>query len=99
MGGGSVFLESLIKHEDVAPAPGPELSAPSVGAAGDFVFSVRTKKGICRHDRDISRYYLRRQAKALGIYWVGFGLPGSDHGHLGDCRRGPGDEYRRARQI
>jgi integrase len=47
---------------------------PGPGHENDFVFSVTTSKGICRDDRDINHYYLRRQAKRLGIYWTGFGF-------------------------
>jgi hypothetical protein len=38
------------------------------------VFGVKTTKGICRDDRDINNYFLRKQAKALGLYYVGFGF-------------------------
>ena len=44
------------------------------GHDNDFVFSVKTTRGICRDDRDINHYFLRKQAKTLGIYWVGFGF-------------------------
>ena len=39
-----------------------------------FVFSVKTKYGECRDDRDINRHFLRPAAKALGIYYRGFGF-------------------------
>jgi len=45
--------------------------------AGDperFVFSVMTKYGQSRDDRDINQHFLRPAAKALGIYWAGFGF-------------------------
>jgi len=47
---------------------------PGPGHEDDFVFSVKTSKGICRDDRDINHYYLRKQARRLGIYWTGFGF-------------------------
>ena len=47
---------------------------PGSGHEGDFVFSVKTSKGVCRDDRDINHYFLRKQAKALGLYYVGFGF-------------------------
>ena len=47
---------------------------PGPGHEDDFVFSVKTSKGDCRDDRDINHYFLRKQAKALGIYWTGFGF-------------------------
>ena len=53
---------------------------PGKGHEADFVFSVKThlgrwkESGVCRDDRDISRYFLRPAAKALGIYWTGFGF-------------------------
>lgn len=39
-----------------------------------FVFSVLTKFGESRDDRDINQHFLRPAAKALGIYWPGFGF-------------------------
>jgi len=47
---------------------------PGPGHDDDFVFSVKTVRGVCRDDRDINHYFLRKQAKALGIYWIGFGF-------------------------
>ncbi|HWF12029.1 MAG TPA: hypothetical protein VG297_26355 [Bryobacteraceae bacterium] len=44
---------------------------PGSGHEDDFVFNVKTSKGFCRDDRDINHYFLRKQAKALGIYWTG----------------------------
>ncbi len=44
-----------------------------------FVFQIRThgewgeKAFICRDDRDINQHFLRKAAKALGIYFEGFG--------------------------
>ena len=39
-----------------------------------FVFWVKTKRGACRDDRDINQHFLRPAAKALGIYYPGFGF-------------------------
>ena len=39
-----------------------------------FVFSVKTKYGECRDDRDINPHFLRPAAKVLGIYFPGFGF-------------------------
>jgi Phage integrase family len=39
-----------------------------------FVFSVMTKYGDSRDDRDINQHFLRPAAKKLGIYWLGFGF-------------------------
>jgi hypothetical protein len=38
------------------------------------VFCVQTacREGVTRDDRCIHRYFLKRAAKALGIYWPGF---------------------------
>ena len=47
---------------------------PGAGHDDDFVFSVRTVRGICRDDRDINQHFLRKAAIALGIYWKGFGF-------------------------
>ena len=38
-----------------------------------FIFSVKTARGR-RVDRDIHHYFLRKQAKGLGLYWKGFGF-------------------------
>jgi integrase len=38
-----------------------------------FVFSVMTKYGESRDDRDINQHFLRPAAKRLGIYFPGFG--------------------------
>ena len=38
------------------------------------MFSVKTKRGECRDDRDINQHFLRPAAKALGIYYHGFGF-------------------------
>jgi integrase len=48
-------------------APGPQ-------DPEQFVFSIKTKKGVCRDDRDIRRYFLTPIAKALGVYTPGFGF-------------------------
>ncbi len=40
----------------------------------DFVFSIKTRRGSCRDDRDINRHFLRKAAKKLGLYSVGFGF-------------------------
>ncbi|MBL8233139.1 MAG: tyrosine-type recombinase/integrase [Bryobacterales bacterium] len=47
--------------------PGPQ-------ASEEFVFGVRTRRGQTRQDRSINRYFLRKAAKQLGIYWKGFGF-------------------------
>jgi len=53
---------------------------PGCGHEDEFVFSVKThlgkwkEAGVCRDDRDISRYFLRPAAKKLGIYFPGFGF-------------------------
>lgn len=44
------------------------------GDAERFVFSVMTKFGESRDDRDINQHFLRPAAKRLGIYWPGFGF-------------------------
>lgn len=46
--------------------PGPE-------ASGNFVFEVRTRRGVTRDERSIRRYFVTKAAKRLGIYWRGFG--------------------------
>ena len=48
--------------------------APGPHDPEEFVFSVKTKKGITRDDRDIRRYFLTPVAKALGLYSSGFGF-------------------------
>jgi integrase len=47
---------------------------PGLGHESGFVFSVKTARGICRDDRDINHYFLRKTAKQLGLYWPGFGF-------------------------
>ncbi|HEX3875402.1 MAG TPA: site-specific integrase [Bryobacteraceae bacterium] len=53
---------------------------PGVGHEDEFVFSVATHQGhyrkarVCRDDRDINQHFLRPAAKALGVYWIGFGF-------------------------
>ena len=47
--------------------PGPQ-------AADDFVFSVKTSRGVCRDDRDILQHFLRPAAEKLGLYYPGFGF-------------------------
>ena len=53
---------------------------PGDGHGDEFVFSVQTHvgdwktPGISRDDRDINQHFLRPAAKALGLYYVGFGF-------------------------
>jgi hypothetical protein len=47
--------------------PGPQ-------SADDFVFSVKTSRGVCRDDRDILQHFLRPAAEELGLYYPGFGF-------------------------
>ena len=47
---------------------------PEAGHENDFVFSVKTTKGICRDDRDINHYFLLARLKRLGLYWKGLGF-------------------------
>ena len=47
--------------------PGPQ-------AADEFVFSVKTSRGVCRDDRDILQHFLRPAAEKLGLYYPGFGF-------------------------
>jgi integrase len=53
---------------------------PGSGHEDEFVFNVETHvgqwktPGVCRDDRDINQHFLRPAAKALGIYWNGFGF-------------------------
>lgn len=53
---------------------------PGAGHDTDYVFGVHTHVGrekkprICRDDRDINQHFLRPAAKALGVYYVGFGF-------------------------
>jgi integrase len=64
------------------PVPLPEVIAqelervpPGDRKPDEFVFGVRTAHGtICRDDRDINQHFLRPVAKALGIYYPGFGF-------------------------
>jgi integrase len=55
-----------------------ELRSRCKGDPERFVFSVTTngqhKKRECRDDRDINQHFLRPAAKALGIYYKGFGF-------------------------
>lgn len=53
---------------------------PGKKSDGEFVFNVQThvgrwgKPGVCRDDRDIRQHFLLPVARALGIYWPGFGF-------------------------
>jgi integrase len=47
---------------------------PGQHASEDFVFSVKTCRGVTRDDRSIHQHFLRKAAKQLGLYWVGFGF-------------------------
>ena len=47
--------------------PGPQ-------GADDFVFSLKTSRGVCRDDRDILQHLLRPAAEKLGLYYPGFGF-------------------------
>jgi integrase len=53
---------------------------PGSGHEDEFVFSVKTHVGryktpkTCRSDQDINQHFMRPVAKALGVYWVGFGF-------------------------
>lgn len=53
---------------------------PGGECGDDFVFSVRTHVGregigrVCRDDRGILQHFLRPAAKALGLYYEGFGF-------------------------
>jgi integrase len=47
---------------------------PGDGHEEEFVFAVKTTRGICRDDRDINQHFLRKAAKSLGLYWPGFGF-------------------------
>ncbi|MGB9454641.1 MAG: tyrosine-type recombinase/integrase [Bryobacteraceae bacterium] len=57
-----------------------DLKALCAGDPERFVFQIRTrpewgkKAAVCRDDRDIQQHFLRPAAKALGIYWPGFGF-------------------------
>ena len=44
-----------------------------------FVFSVQTRFGECRDDRDINQHFLWPTAKALGLYYPGFGFHAFKH--------------------
>lgn len=46
---------------------------PGASASREFVFSVRTSRGVTRSESCIRRYFLTPAAKSLGIYWPGFG--------------------------
>ena len=48
--------------------------APGTHDPEDFVFSVKTEKGVCRDDRGIRRYFITPIAKVLNLYSVGFGF-------------------------
>lgn len=50
-----------------------ELRAMGPGRGDEFVFSVRTARGVTRSDCDIRRYFLTPAAQKLGIHWKGFG--------------------------
>ena len=50
-----------------------DLARIGPGAPGDFVFSVRTCRGVSRSENSIRRYFVTKAAKRLGIYWKGFG--------------------------
>jgi integrase len=47
--------------------PGPE-------SADDFVFTVKTSRGVSRDDRDILQHFLRPTAEKLDLYYPGFGF-------------------------
>jgi len=57
-----------------------DLKALCTGDPERFVFQIHTepewgrKSAICRDDRDINQHFLRKAAKALGFYWIGFGF-------------------------
>jgi integrase len=56
-----------------------ELKKLCTGDPERFVFQISThpnwkRDSYCRDDRDIQHYFLRPAAKALGIYWLGFGF-------------------------
>jgi integrase len=57
-----------------------DLKALCTGDPERFVFQIETrpewgkKKATCRDDRDIQQHFLRPAAKALDIYWPGFGF-------------------------
>lgn len=44
------------------------------GHENDFVFNVKTKHGFTRDDGSIRSTFLRPAAKAVGVYWKGFGF-------------------------
>jgi integrase len=47
---------------------------PGAGHEDEFVFSVKTRTGVCRDDRDINQHFLRPAAIELGVYQKGFGF-------------------------
>jgi integrase len=57
-----------------------DLKALCTGDPERFIFQIKTapewgkKISVCRDDRDIQQHFLRPAAKALGIYWPGFGF-------------------------
>jgi hypothetical protein len=54
---------------------------PGPGHEDHFVFSVKTSKGVCRDDRDINHYFLRKRPG----HWASTGR-GSDSMHF-DAKR------------
>ena len=48
--------------------------SPGPHEPDEFVFSVKTEKGVSRDDRTIRRYFLTPVAKALQLYAPGFGF-------------------------
>lgn len=59
---------------------GEDLKRACTGDPEKFVFKIKThrnyksKETFCHDDRDIHQHFLRPMAKALGIYWEGFGF-------------------------
>jgi len=53
--------------------------SPGAGHENDFVFSVKTRTGVCRDDRDSNQHFLRPAAKKLEIYQKGFGFHAFRH--------------------
>jgi integrase len=58
-----------------------QLIHPGAGRDEQHVFAVQThyrggkvRPRPCRDDRDINQHFLRPAAKALGLYWLGFGF-------------------------
>jgi len=48
--------------------------SPGAHEPDEFVFTVKTEKGVSRDDRTIRRYFLTPVAKALEFYSPGFGF-------------------------